>query len=196
MATVLDLSLLQTFDFIFPFIFVWALVFAILQKTGATGKAVGIDAVIATVVGFMSIMSRGIIQIINFMIPWFAVAIIFFVLLLLLFRLFGATDKDIMGALTADKSILWVLIGIGLVIIFAAFGNVFGQSFTEQAFQGETGTTITTANATAGSTSGVATPNFQTNITGILANPKVLGMIILFAIAVFAIALLSGSEAK
>ncbi len=195
MATVLDLSLLQTFDFVFPFIFIWALVFALLQKTGATGKAVGIDAIIATVVGFMSIMSRGIIQIINFMIPWFAVAIIFFVLLLLLFRLFGATDKDIFSALTSDKSILWVIIGIGLVIVFAAFGNVFGQQLTEQAFQGETGTTIT-ANGTAGATSGVATPSFQTNIMGILTNPKVLGMIILFTIAVFAIALLSGSDAR
>ncbi len=195
MATVLDLSLLQTFDFIFPFIFVWALIFAILQKTGATGKAVGIDAIIATVIGFMSIMSRGIIDMINFMIPWFAVTIIFFVLLLLLFQLFGAKEGDIFNALKSDKSITWIILGIGLVIIFAALGNVFGQSFTEQAFDGETATTIT-ANGTIGTTTGVATPNFQTNITGILANPKVLGMIILFAIAVFAIALLSGSNAK
>ncbi len=120
MATVLDLSLLQTFDFIFPFIFVWALIFAILQKTGATGKAIGIDAIIATVIGFMSIMSRGIIDVINFMIPWFAVTIIFFVLLLLLFQLFGAKEKDIFDALRSDKSITWVILGIGLVIIFAA----------------------------------------------------------------------------
>jgi len=97
--------------------------------------------------------------------------------------------------LRSDKSITWVILGIGLVIIFAALGNVFGQGLTEQAFQGETGTTIT-ANGTGGTVSGVATPNFQTNIMGILTNTKVLGMIILFTIAVFAIALLSGSNAK
>lgn len=189
MATVLDISLLQNFSFIFPFIFIWALVFAVLQKTQATGKSVGIDAIIATVVAFMSILSPEIIQMINFMIPWFAIAIIFFILLLLLFRLFGAEEKHIFEALKSDKSIIWVLLGIGLVIVFAAFGNVFGQSFTEQAFQGE-GTTAVNA------TTGTATASFQTNITSILANPKVLGMIILFAIAVFAIALLSGSNAK
>ncbi|MBI4151801.1 hypothetical protein HY496_02420 [Candidatus Woesearchaeota archaeon] len=188
MATVLDLSLLQAFDFVFPFIFIWAIVFAILQKTGATGKSIGIDSVISTVVAFMSILSPAIIQMINFMIPWFAVTIIFFILLLLVFRVFGAKDENIFSALASDKSIMWVIIGIGLVIVFAAFGNVFGQSFTEQAFQGET--TIVNAST------GVATTSFQANITGILANPKVLGMIILFAIAVFAIALLSGSNAK
>src|SRR3989344_8994100 len=131
MATVLDLSLLQNFSFIFPFIFVWAIVFAILQKTKATGAALGIDAVIATVVAFMSILSPEIILMINFMIPWFAIAIIFFILLLLLFRIFGAEEKHILSALTSDKSVLWVILGIGLVIVFAAFGNVFGQSFTE-----------------------------------------------------------------
>ena len=192
MATVLDLSLLQNFSFIFPFIFVWAIVFAILQKTKATGAALGIDAVIATVVAFMSILSPEIILMINFMIPWFAIAIIFFILLLLLFRIFGAEEKHILSALTSDKSVLWVILGIGLVIVFAAFGNVFGQSFTEQAFQGEG---VAAVNATTGTT-GVATSSFQTNITSILADPKVLGMIILFAIAVFAIALLSGSNVR
>ncbi len=194
MATVLDLSLLQTFDFVFPFIFVWAIIFAILQKTGATGKSVGIDSIISTVVAFMSILSSDIIKLINFMIPWFAVAIIFLLLLLLLFRLFGAEEKHIFEALKSDKSILWVLLGIGLVIIFAAFGNVFGQSFTERAFpDGEGAAAI---NATTGAAGGVATASFQTNVTSILANPKVLGMIILFAIAIFAIALLSGSNAR
>lgn len=191
MATILDLSLLQTFDFVFPFIFIWAIIFAILQKTGATGKSVAIDSIISTVVAFMSILSSDIIKLINFMIPWFAVAIIFFIILLLIFRIFGAEEKHIFEALKSDKAIMWVILGIALVIVFAALGNVFGQSFTEQAFPGEA-STVVTANAT----SGVATPSFQTNITGILSNPKVLGMIILFAIAIFAIALLSGSNAK
>ncbi|MBS3170101.1 hypothetical protein J4210_06480 [Candidatus Woesearchaeota archaeon] len=188
MATVLDVGLLQAFDFVFPFIFIWAIVYAVLQKTKATGGSVGIDSIIATVTAFMSILSPAITQIINFMIPWFAVVIIFFLLLLLVFRTFGAKDEHILSALTTDKSVLWVILGIGLVIIFAAFSNVFGQSYTEQAFQGE--------GAMVNATTGVATTSFETNVAGILSNPKVLGVIILFAIAVFAIALLSGSNAK
>ncbi len=190
MTTLLDAGLLQNFSFIFPFIFVWALIFAILQKTKITNGSTGIDATIAVVIAFMSILSDAVTQMINFMIPWFTVAIIFFVLLLLIFQLFGAKESDILAALkTPDNSVIWVILGIGLIIAFAALGNVLGQGFTEAAFDGQQGTALN-------ATGGTATLSFQANIRGIISHPKVLGLIILFAIAVFAIALLSGSSAK
>ena len=34
-----------------------------------------------------------------------------------------------------DKSLQWLLIAIGIIIVFAAFGKVMGQSFLEQASQ-------------------------------------------------------------
>ena len=187
MATILDVGLLKSFDVIFPFLLVWALVFALLQKTEAIGKSMGINAVIATVAAFTVLLSDTVVQLINFMIPWFVVAIIFFVLLILIFQTFGAKEEDVFGALRKDKAISWVIVGVGLVIMVAAFGNVLGQKFTEASFQ--QGTAV---NATAAG--GVATSNFEQNITATLFHPKVLGLIVLFAVAIFAVALLSGRK--
>lgn len=184
MATILDLGLLGYFKIVFSFILVWALVFALLQKTKILGDKAGLNVLVAVAVAFLVSLSDNVVQIIHFMIPWFAIAIIFFVLLILIFMVFGASEKDIFAYVKGDKSIGWVIIGVVLVIIGASFANVFGQELTQASF--EEGTTVDTSGGT-----GVATPSFQQNIYATLFHPKVLGMIVLFAIAIFAIALLS-----
>ena len=182
MVTVLDLSLIRSFDVIFPVLLVFALVFSILQKTKAIGDSVGMNSLIAVAVSFMMLLSDTLIEMINFMIPWFVVMIIFFILMILMFQVFGASETDVAGALK-DKALQWSLIGVGLVILIAAFGHVLGQSLVEA------GGHPTTQQVSA---DGVATGDFEQNITATMFHPKVLGMIVLFAIAIFAVALLSG----
>ncbi len=179
MVTVLDLGLLQVVDFIFPFLLVWAFVFALLQKTEVVGKALGVNALIATVAAFTVLLSRTVIDLINFMIPWFAIAIIFFVLMILLFMIMGYKEVTAYQ----DPSIRWVLIAVGILIAFAAFGKVMGQSLLEQAAQPE---------QVAEGEGGVAAKSFQQNIFLTVFHPKVLGLLVLFAIAVFTVALMSG----
>ncbi len=186
MATFLDLGLLQTFDVIFPVILIFALVFAILQKTKVVGDSLGINSIIAIAVAFMALLSDNVIQVVKFIIPWFTVAIIFFLLIILVFQVFGAEQKDIFTYIKGDKAIGWVIIGVAIVIIFAAFANVLGQQLTEASFAGTNTTIIST------SSEGVATVSFQQNIYSTLFHPKVLGMLVLFGIAVFAVALLTG----
>ena len=183
MATVLDVGLLRSFDVIFPVLLVFSIVFAILQKTKAVTDSLGINSIIAVSVAFMVLLSDTLVQIINFMVPWFTIAIIFLVLLLLLFQILGAGEKDIRSSIS-DKSVQWTIIGVGLVILVAAFGNVLGPKLTESSLQQGT----SSVNVSGG---GVATSNFESNVTATLFNPKVLGMIILFAIAIFAVALLT-----
>ncbi len=183
MATFLDVGLLRYFNIIFPFLLVWALVFALLQKTKLVGSdRIGINAIIALAFAFMVSLSDSAVQIINFMIPWFTIAIIFFLLIILIFQIFGAKEENIFAYIQKDKGIGWIIIGIVLIIAGAAFTNVFGQDLLSQA-GGETSVNVTGE--------GVATPDFQRNIYATLFHPKVLGIIILFTIAIFAIALLS-----
>jgi hypothetical protein len=184
MATVLDLGLLQYFDVIFVALAVWCIVFAILQKTEALGKAMGINAIIAAAAAFMILLSETLVSVISFMIPWFVVVIIFFVLMLLIFQTF---DKNInLAAAIADKTVYWAIIGISLIILLAAIGNVAGQGLTEAAFSdGDNVTTVSTSG-------GVASTSFSGSLMSTLFHPKVLGLIILFGIAIFAIAFLSG----
>src|SRR3989338_6922645 len=174
MASPLDLGILQLFDFIFPVLLVWAFVFALLQKTEVIGKSIGINAIIASVTALTILLSRTVIDLINFMIPWFAIAIIFFILMVLLFMIMGA-EKNIAYQ---DKTIQWVLVAVGILIVVAAFGKVLGQSLLEQGAQA--GTVIEGQNTANG--------GFQQNIYATLFNPKVLGLLVVFAIVGFSVA--------
>lgn len=181
MVTILDIGLIQAFDFVFPVLLVWAIVFAVLQKTEVVGKSVGINALIASIAGLTVLLSRTVIDMINFMIPWFSIAIIFFILTLLLFMIFGAKAEDAYK----DKALQWVLIAVVILIVAAAAGKVLGQTLLEQAGQvGEEG-----AGGEGGS--GVATSSLTQNLFATLYNPKVLGLIVIFVIVVFAVALLT-----
>ena len=179
MASPLDLGILNLFDFIFPVLLVWAFVFAMLQKTKVIGDSIGINAIIASATALTVLLSRPVIDLINFIIPWFAIAIIFFVLMVLLFMIMGAKD------ITAYKqtNVQWVLIAVGILIVVAGFGKVLGQTLLEEGAQ--VGTVVEGAD-------GVATGGFQQNVYATLFHPKVLGLLIVFAIVVFTVALLSG----
>ncbi len=193
MATLLDLGLVSYFGNIFPFIFVWAIVFAILQKTNVIGKSMGINATIAAVTGLMVLLSQSLINIVNFMVPWFAVLIIFFVLMMLAFMSFGAKDADFASALK-NKTVLYIMIAICLGIFGAAVASEFGQSATEASFDTDNVVTVNDGSLPVDAVTGVTstgTSNFQTNLFGIVTHPKVLGMMVLFAVVIFAVALLT-----
>src|SRR3989344_4452200 len=128
MATILDVGILNYFDFIFPWILVFALVFGLLQKTKFITDSIHINA--------------------------------------------------------ADKAVYWPVLVIGIIIIIASFGTVFGQSLTEASLEG--GIAIEEGQST-------ATGDFRTNIYAILFNTKVLGIMVLFTVAIFAVFLLSGT---
>ncbi|MEK6809687.1 MAG: hypothetical protein AABY40_03360, partial [Nanoarchaeota archaeon] len=110
MVSPLDLGILQLFDFIFPVLLVWAFVFALLQKYEVIGKSIGINAIIASVASLTVLLSRTVIDLINFIIPWFAIAIIFFVLMILLFMIMGAKDIDAYK----QTNIQWILVAVGI----------------------------------------------------------------------------------
>src|SRR3989344_4336496 len=101
MASVLNLELLQSFDIIFPVLLVFALVFAVLQKT----KAITDNGLINTTI---------------------AIAISF--LVLLIFQVFGIKEGEILKAVQNERGIIWEIIGVVLIILVAALGHVLGQS--------------------------------------------------------------------
>lgn len=184
MATFLDIGLIEYFSSIFPVLLVFAIVFALLSKTKVIGNSLVINALIAAVTSLTVLLSQAAIDIINFMLPWIAVAIIFFVLMILIFQMFGLHEKD-WNAIIKDKTVYWAILGVMIIILVAALGNVLGQSIGP--YLDEQGQAIAPGEAPS-----VATSSFKTNITATLFNPKVLGLIIVFTIMVFAVILLSG----
>jgi len=186
MATVLDLSLLEPFNFIFPVIIVFAIVFAVLQKTKVLGdNKAGINAIVAAMMSLLVLLSQTARDLLNFMIPWFAVLVIFFILLMLAFMTLGAGEKDIFNTVKNNTAVVWTVMGIIIVIMLAGFGSVLGQQFTSMAFQGGEVTNTTSLGE------GVATTSYEQNLMATIFHPKVLGIIILFAIVIFSVLLLT-----
>jgi hypothetical protein len=188
MATVLDVSLLGAVGVIFPVIIVFAITFAILRKTKWLGQeGVAIDAVVAASVALMVLLSEKLIALLNFVIPWFAIAIIFFMLLLLVFRVFGVEESNFKSAVENSAALMWSIIGIGLIIVVAGGFSILGQDLTDQAFSDGSNVGVGTDGTT-------SSGSFDQNLNNILFNPKVLGVMIIFAVLVLAVALLTGAE--
>jgi len=178
MATFLDIGLFQYFNVIFSILLVFAIMFAILHKTKVLGESGTINAIVAVSIALLCLLSQNVIDLINFIAPWFVLVFIFVILLVLLYQLLGATEKDILGALRSEKTIQWAVFGIAIIILIAGFGHIWGEEFAQQAMEG-------------GATEeGV----FEQNIYSIVFDPKVLGMIFIFLIAIFAVAFLSRGE--
>jgi len=184
MATFLDVGLFSYFNVIFPVLLIFALVFALLQKTKILGTNITINAIIAIAIAFMSLLSTTIIKLISFMAPWFVLLLVFVILLMLIFQTLGATEKDIASVLAKEKIVHWSIIGAGLLILLAGLGSIWGQQLTTMA-GGEPVTTNITASS--------GTSSLEQNLYATFYNPKVLGLIFVFLIAVFAIAFLAGS---
>ncbi|MBW2981772.1 hypothetical protein KY343_02720 [Candidatus Woesearchaeota archaeon] len=184
MATFLETGLLNYFSIIFPALLVFVLVFALLQKIKILGDNKTINALVAIALGFIVLLSESILSIINFAAPWFVVFFIFMVLLLVVFKLMGASDENIASVVRSDKVVQWAIIAISVIIIASALGNVYGQKLlpftTEEVNVTENGEVTSTA-----------TTSYSTNVAAVLFNPKVLGLVFLLLVAAFTIALIT-----
>ena len=177
-------ALLEKFSIIFTLILVMVIVYAIMQWTKMFGESRGIHMIVGLIFGLFVIMIPDITQLISTMIPWFVLLFIFLLLMIMAYKIFGATDDDILGALrSSDKTIIYVVIIIAIIIIIASFSSVYGQRFLtgKKAVVGE-------GVPEPGST---ATTSFASNIGATFFHPKVIGLIFIFLVAAFTIALLA-----
>jgi hypothetical protein len=172
MATLLDVGLLQYIEVVFPVILVFAVVYAVLYKTKVIGDKPTLNAIIAIITGLLMVVSDKAGEVINFMIPWFSIAIIFLLMLFLLLKLFGLSDDNLTNVLK-DKAVYWSIILVALAIFGAAFLTVFGQDVLDV-------------------NTGDSEPSAFSDVIKVLTSPKILGLAVLIAIAVAAIFLLTG----
>src|SRR3989339_641961 len=130
MATFLDLSVLSGISVIFTFLFIFAVIFAILQKTKPIGDITGINALIAVVVGILAILSKDVIAIVDYMVPWFILLLIFVVLVLTVYKMMGAEDKNFSNLIRTDKGVQWLILALSIIIIISSISHVYGQRLT------------------------------------------------------------------
>lgn len=175
MVTFLEIGLFQYFNVIFSVLLIFAIVFAVLHKTKILGENATISAIVAVAIALMCLLSQTVLDLINFMTPWFVLVFVFVILLILVYQMLGATEKDILGALKTEKTIQWAVFGVAIIILIAGFGHVWGETLAQQAEE-----------------SGTEGDTFERDVYSILFDPKVLGLIFILLIAIFAIAFLTG----
>ena len=115
MVALLESSLLQ--NIVLPFLLVFVLVFAILQKSKLLGgDKAAMDAIIALVIGLVFVGFPGPRDIAVSLIPWMIVAL---AVILVFFVLYGFVAGDLSKAPNWMKTVFGILIGIftiGLVL--------------------------------------------------------------------------------
>jgi hypothetical protein len=104
------------FDVIIPFMLIFAIVYAILQKTGILGKRPGIDAIVSMAISFIAIINPFVTQGMKIILENTVVAILIVVALMLLLGLVWG----------AQRPEAWTLIGgiIGIVVFVWIFGRI------------------------------------------------------------------------
>jgi hypothetical protein len=206
MATpVLDISLIRYFSPIFTFLLVLAILYALFTYTKLFGDNKLIHAFLAFIIAvFASFFSTVSVTLIEWLVPRFTVLFIFIILIIIAYKIFGATDEDMAKMIRSHAGIQWT---VGIVVIVLAIGGLshtFGQQALgeEENNQNQTATapdeqspdTIDLDEGSAGQPaggSGTATSDFQTNVKNTFYHPKVIGIVFVLLIATFAVRLLS-----
>lgn len=182
MATPLDIGLIAKFDIIFPFLLVMVLVYAFLSRMDWFKEKQVMAFFIAFLLAIMTLMSPIAIRTINMMAPWFILLMIFGIFLLIAYQSLGVSQGTITEIITKShysKTIVWWVIAIALIIGIGSLATVISQ---REGFVSKLGEpTEETA------------PTEETGFWQTVVNPKVLGVALIFLIAMFTISRLAGT---
>ncbi len=179
MASVLDVGLLGKFSFIFTMLFIIVIVYGILEYTKIFGDRQGLHILVAFLVGIMLLLVPSVSDVISTITPWFILLFIFILLMVIAYKMLGATDSDIKNAMTTNKSIIYWIMIFSVIILLGGLGKVFftGGDSSVGINVNETGTTTSSDVGQTGTNALWAT----------IFHPKVLGLIFLLLIGVFTI---------
>jgi magnesium-transporting ATPase (P-type) len=194
MATFLDIGLVQQANWLFAFVLVFVLLYAILSYKKLFDMSKMTASTIAICIAFMMLLSPAFLNIVAAAVPWFAIAIIFIVFLLLTMFTLGVTPEDMTKTLNGPQygsSIKSFVVIIASIIIIGAIASQFSV-FTGGGSE-PSGETIVNANGEIVSQSGDVGGKGQDALIAILFHPQVLGLLAIMVIAIFATILLSSN---
>jgi hypothetical protein len=193
MATFLDALLLDKFSIIFTWVLIFAVVFAIIEATKVIQNKV-LTATIAFCLATLAIATPSLPQILVKFMPWAIVVTIFVLFMLVLGNFMGVPTKEIAYSFGGRRAV-WIVLTPLLVGLLFSLSNVFGQGMLSQR-TGDSSTDTSGSGDSSVTTSedaSVSSSDHGEAVVLTLTNPKVLGLIALLIIALFAIMFLTGT---
>ncbi len=175
MATILDLGLLNYFVPIITFLFVWVILFALVEKAGFFGDNKNINAFFTFLTAMLFMFISPAVELIRVMTPWFVVLFIFIVLMMLLFMVVGIEASTLTEFVWGNSALLWILFIVGLGIFGYALSTMYGEQI-QDVYAGDS------------DEGGIGLAG---DIFKVIFHPKLLGVMLILVIASQAIRLLS-----
>ncbi len=182
MATFLDMGMLEYFNIIFYFLFLFVLVFAVMQATKFPTENKNLSAILAFLIAVLVIFSSSTRDIISIITPTFVVIIFFLFFILLIYRFMGANDADVRSIMGSEGGTRTFLLIIILIIILSTLGKTFFSGTAETTENGEMNIS--------GKNSEVGTKG-EDALVGTLTHPKLLGLVLILIIGAFAMTFIS-----
>jgi hypothetical protein len=101
---------LGVFSYVIPFLLIFAVIFAILEKTGILGDNRTIEAIVAVSIGLLSLQFDFVSEFFAIIFPRFGIGISIFIVLIIMIGFFFTGDKKDEGK--------WIgyVVGIGVVL--------------------------------------------------------------------------------
>ncbi|MBS3063924.1 MAG: hypothetical protein J4445_00545 [DPANN group archaeon] len=130
MPTLLDaVGILQNigvYSVVLPFLLIFALSYALLDKTKVLGDNKFVHAAVSLVLAFLFVSSLGAVKFLTAFLPLISVLILIILFIILIFRFVGVQESSISSALSQSRVYSPIII---IIILFAliAFSQVFPE---------------------------------------------------------------------
>ena len=173
MATFLDVTGLEHFSSLFVFLFTWIIMYAVFTASKVFGGNKAGPILLGMILSIFVLLSPAVTSIVRELAPWITIGFLFIVLVAVVAKLMIG---DFAGAGEASIEVRGVLLVFLVIVIFIAS---MAQIRKHIPVPGDGGTSEDTEEFL--------------KPTTIIFHPKVMGAILLLAIAIFTIALLASS---
>lgn len=177
MATVFDVGLMSQFSVIFVWLFIFTLVYAVLQVTKVLGANKGLDAMIAITIAFFFSLSSELSEVISTMTPWFVIFIMFIFFVWMIGMFMGMEQTELTNVFGKGGGAFWWIFSFALIILIYAVSKVFGQKLLE-----------------GGGAANATSTGFAANVMSTIFNPQLLGMALLLIIASFVVRFMATND--
>ncbi len=178
MASLLDISLLDQFSVIFVILFVFTAAYAVLMFRKPFGEAKGVNALLAFTIAIMFIFSQDAIEVVKASIPWY---IVMMVALMFIFIIPASIGSKIPESFMRNVGNYVLIIGIVILVINVAnrLGQTAGPFLSNESIDPD--------QVVAGETGDVGTGSFTQNFGATIFHPKVLALILVLVVCLFAV---------
>ncbi len=122
------------YDVLLPFLLVFAIIFAVLEKTAILGKdKTNINVIVSVVIGLLLIVQRGIVELINLFLPRVSLIIVVVLMgLLVIAMVAGKEFKGLKGPVLGIAIII-ILVSLIIALVAPASGTPGGAAWLSEA---------------------------------------------------------------